>query len=69
MNPYLRPKGPHVYSITPEATVYEALEQMADKDIGALVVLDGSDLVGLVSERDYACQVFLKAFLQGHEGP
>ena len=56
----LKHKGSHVYSIAPEVTVYEALEQMADKDIGALVVMDGSDLVGLVSERDYARKVFLQ---------
>ena len=55
----LKYKGSQVCSITPEATVYEALEQMADKDIGALVVMDGSDLVGLVSERDYARKVLL----------
>jgi CBS domain-containing protein len=56
----LKYKGSLVHSITPEVTVYEALEQMADKDIGALVVMDGSDLVGLVSERDYARKVFLQ---------
>ena len=49
-----------MHSITPQVTVYEALEQMADEDIGALVVMDGSDLVGLVSERDYARKVFLQ---------
>ena len=56
----LKHKGSQVYFITPEVTVYEALEQMADKDIGALVVMDGNDLVGLVSERDYARKVFLQ---------
>ena len=55
----LKHKAPQVYSVAPDVTVYEALEQMADKDIGALVVMDGSDLVGLVSERDYARKVFL----------
>ena len=56
----LKHKGSQVFSITREVTVYEALEQMADKDIGALVVMDGSNLVGLVSERDYARKVFLQ---------
>ena len=56
----LKHKGPQVFSISPEVTVYEALEQMADRDIGALVVMDGSDLVGFVSERDYARKVFLQ---------
>ena len=56
----LRLKGRQVYSITPDVTVYEALEQMADKDIGALVVMQGTDLVGLLSERDYARKVILK---------
>ena len=56
----LKHKGSEVYSIAPEVTVYEALEQMADKDIGALVVMDGSDVVGVLSERDYARKVFLQ---------
>ena len=56
----LRYKGSEVYSITSQVTVYEALEQMADKNIGALVVMDGSDLVGVFSERDYARKVILK---------
>ena len=56
----LRLKGSQVYSITPDVTVYEALEEMADKDIGALVVTQGTDLVGLFSERDYARNVILK---------
>ena len=56
----LKHKGSQVYSITPEVTVYEALEMMAENNIGALVVIDGTDLVGLVSERDYARKVILK---------
>jgi CBS domain-containing protein len=52
-------KGGHIYTIQPDAKVYEALELMADKDIGALVVTEGSRLVGVISERDYARKVRL----------
>jgi CBS domain-containing protein len=53
-------KGHQVWSVQPGDTVYDAIEMMADKDIGALVVLDGSKIVGMVTERDYARNVFLK---------
>lgn len=56
----LRNKGSQVYSIAPDATVYEALEKLAEKDIGALVVLEGVELVGIFSERDYVRKVILK---------
>lgn len=56
----LRAKGDQVYSTTPNATVYDALQQMAEKNIGALIVFDGDRLVGLLSERDYARKVVLK---------
>ena len=52
-------KGTEVFSIAPEATVFEALEQMASKQVGALVVLDRQDLAGVISERDYARKVIL----------
>jgi CBS domain-containing protein len=52
-------KGYQIHSIAPEATVYEALQKMAQEGIGALAVLDGSGLVGIVSERDYARKVIL----------
>lgn len=55
----LRDKGYEVWSITPDATVYEALKFMADKNVGALLVLDGQAVVGMVSERDYARKVIL----------
>ncbi len=55
----LKRKGSEVHSITPEVTVYEALEKMAVNGIGALLVMDGTDLVGIISERDYARKVIL----------
>lgn|SRR5262245_38626646 len=55
----LRHKGSQVHAIAPDATVYEALEKLADNDIGALVVMQGSELVGILSERDYARKVFI----------
>ena len=55
----LKQKGSQVYSIAPDVTVYEALEEMADKEIGALVVMQGTDLVGIFSERDYVRKVIL----------
>ncbi len=56
----LKGKGGAVWSIDPEATVYEALEDMANKSIGALLVMQGGQLVGVVSERDYARRVILR---------
>src|SRR5213594_1409133 len=56
----LKTKGRNVWFLTPDATVYEAIDQMSDKGIGALLVMDGEKLVGVVSERDYARKVILK---------
>ena len=56
----LEGKGTDVWSVAPDATVYEALELLAEKGIGALVVLDGDRLAGIVSERDYARKVVLR---------
>ena len=55
----LRIKGNDVWSTTPDATVYEALQTMAEKNVGALVVLDANAVVGILSERDYARKVIL----------
>ncbi len=56
----LRLKGAIVWSISPGATVYEAVQMMADKNVGALLVTQGSKLVGIISERDYTRKVVLK---------
>jgi len=55
----LAEKGADVWSIAPDATVYHALELIAEKDIGALLVLDAGRVVGLFTERDYARKVIL----------
>jgi CBS domain-containing protein len=56
----LQTKGREVWTIGPEASVYDALALMAEKDIGALVVTRGSQVLGLLSERDYARNVVLR---------
>jgi CBS domain-containing protein len=53
----LETKGDVVYSTQPKATVLEALQQMAEKGVGALVVLEGEALVGVISERDFVIEV------------
>jgi CBS domain-containing protein len=55
----LRSKPHGVLSITPDTAVYHALQLMAEKNVGALLVLDGDSLVGIFSERDYARKVIL----------
>ena len=56
----LAAKSGQVWSIRPDAKVFEALQLMAQKDIGALLVLDGSRVAGIMSERDYARKVILQ---------
>lgn len=53
-------KGNNVWTIGPDATVYEALKLMAEKEVGALLVLENSILHGIISERDYARKVALE---------
>lgn len=55
----LQSKGEAVWTVTPSATVYEALSLMSDKGVGALVVAEGGKLRGIMSERDYARKVIL----------
>jgi CBS domain-containing protein len=56
----LQRKGGEVFSVPPSASVFEAIEVMAEREVGALLVMDGERLVGVLSERDYARKVILK---------
>jgi len=55
----LQNKGKQVWTIAPNASVFDALQLMAEKDVGALVVMENVDLVGVFSERDYARKFML----------
>jgi CBS domain-containing protein len=55
----LKKKGRKTWTIPPTTRVFDALQVMADKDVGALLVVDGKNLVGVFSERDYARKVIL----------
>jgi CBS domain-containing protein len=56
----LKAKGSFVYSVTANATVYESLKTMAEKNIGALMVIEQDKLIGIFSERDYARKIVLQ---------
>lgn len=56
----LKTKGRDVWTVSPDSTVYDALQVMADKNVGALMVLENDEVVGVFSERDYARKVILK---------
>jgi len=52
-------KGHDIQAVSPNDTVYDAIKRMSDLDIGALVVIEGEKVIGLITERDYARNVFL----------
>ena len=56
----LEQKGQNIWTIDPDATVLDALAKMAEKDIGSLVVMDGEELIGIITERHYSRNVILK---------
>ncbi len=56
----LQGKGNEVWSVSPATVVYNALKAMAEKNVGALLVLEGDELRGIFSERDYARKVILE---------
>lgn len=56
----LHHKGNRIWSITPDATVFDAIQLLAHKNIGAILVMDGDKLVGIMSERDYTRKIALK---------
>lgn len=59
-NDLLRSKGHEIWAVRPDATVLDALGLMAEKNIGAVLVMDGATLAGILSERDYARKVILE---------
>ena len=56
----LKQKGQNIWSVPPDAWVYDAIEMMADKHVGALLVISEGKLLGIISERDYARKVILQ---------
>ncbi len=56
----LRQKGPEVWSVAPDTAVYDAIAMMAEKNVGALLVVESANLVGIISERDYTRKVMLR---------
>lgn len=56
----IKSKGHEIWSVHPNASVYDALVMMADKKVGALLVMENDELVGIISERDYARKIILK---------
>jgi signal-transduction protein with cAMP-binding, CBS, and nucleotidyltransferase domain len=62
----LERKGQDIFAIAPEAPVLEAIKHMAERGVGALLVMRGEQLVGIVSERDYARKVILQGHSSAH---
>ena len=60
INEILEHKGTAVWTIAPDATVFEAIQLMSDKNVGALLVVEHNRLMGIISERDYTRKVALK---------
>lgn len=56
----LKSKGNAIYSVSPNDTIYHALELMVERNVSALLVMEGSKLIGIFTERDYARKVVLK---------
>src|SRR5436309_14787818 len=56
----LNQKSRDIYSVSPDATVFEAVQLMDAKNVGALLVMDQEQLVGIISERDYARKIMLR---------
>jgi CBS domain-containing protein len=56
----LRRKSGEIWSVSPDATVYDAIALMAEKNVGALLVMENDKLAGIVSERDYSRKVMLR---------
>jgi len=56
----LNQKSGEIYSVSPDATVFDAVSLLAEKNVGAVLVMDGEKLVGLLSERDYTRKVMLR---------
>ncbi len=59
VNQLLQAKGFDVWSVTPDTTTFEAIKLMADMNVGSLLVIDNGEIVGIVSERDYARKIAL----------
>ncbi len=56
----LNRKSGEIFSVSPDATVFEAIEMMDKKNVGALLVMEGEQLIGMISERDYTRKIMLR---------
>ncbi|UCF67984.1 MAG: CBS domain-containing protein [Acidobacteriota bacterium] len=56
----LKQKGPAVHTIDQQATVFEAIKEMVEKNVGSLVVMDGEKVAGIITERDYLRRIVLE---------